>query len=169
MLNKEQIKRLILERKLIEGYIKLETQLTPNGFDLTCGNIFEFNSCGCLDFSNSERVIPECRELIAQKKGPQDKHGWWNLAQGIYKIRTNEIVNLPKTLVALSFSRSSLLRMGAFTQHGVWDAGFCGRGEFILSVGNPKGIQLKQNCRIAQLIFLSTEETEGYKGIYNNI
>ena len=168
MLNKEQIKKLIVEEKLIEGCIKLETQLTPNGFDLTAGAVFEFTSSGSLDFSNSERVLPECREILARKRSPEDKFGWWHLAQGIYKIRTNETVRLPNNLVALAFSRSSLLRMGAFTQHGVWDAGFCGQGEFILSVGNIHGIELKQNCRITQLVFLSTEETEGYKGIYNN-
>lgn len=169
MLNKEQIKKLVVEQKLIEGCIKLETQLTPNGFDLTAGKIFEFTSNGCLDFSNSERVLPECREIVAKKRNPHDSFGWWHLAPGAYKIRTNETVRLPNNLGALAFSRSSLLRMGAFTQHGVWDAGFCGQGEFVLVVGNPCGIELKQNCRVTQLIFLSTEETEGYKGIYNNI
>ncbi len=169
MLNKQEIQKLISEKKLIEGCIDLETQTTPNGFDLTAGKIYEFDTPGAIDFSNKERVVPEGKELSAQKVKPEDKFGWWNLKQGTYKVRTNETVNLPNDLVAQAFTRTTLLRMGAFTQHGVWDAGFHGRGEFVLIVGNPCGIKIKQNARIAQLVFLPTKETEGYKGIYNNI
>jgi len=169
VLNKNNIKKLIQEKKLIESYIDCDKQLTPNGFDLTVGRIFMFDSKGALDFSNSERVIAKEKELIAAKKKSGDKYGWWQLKQGAYKIRTNEIVSLPNDLVALAFSRTSLLRMGAFTQNGVWDAGFSGRGEFILVVENPKGIEIKQNARVVQLVFLATEKTESYKGIYKNL
>lgn len=169
MLNKSEIKTFITQKKLIEGYINLDIQLTPNGFDLTVGEIFSFTCAGALDFSNKERALPKTKEIIPKKKKASDKFGWWNLKKGTYKIRTNETVNLPNDLVALAFSRTSLLRMGAFTQHGVWDAGFTGRGEFVLEVGNPRGIKLKQNCRIAQLIFLKANETEGYQGIYKNL
>jgi dUTP pyrophosphatase len=169
MLNRDEIARLIKENKLIEGYIDLDTQLTPNGFDLTANSLFEFDARGVLDFSNKERVIPGGREISAKKKSPEDKFGWWNLKKGIYKIKTNETVNLPRNLIALAFPRTSLLRVGAFTQHGVWDAGFNGKGEFILSVGNPKGLKLKQNARVAQLTFMGINETaNGYNGIYQN-
>lgn len=167
MLNREEIKRLTGENKLIENYINLDEQLTSNGFDLTVGSIFEFTVSGALDFSNKERLVPEAKEILPRKKNPEDKFGWWNLKKGTYKIRTNETVNLPLDLVALAFSRTSLLRMGAFTQHGVWDAGFKGKGEFILVVENPQGLSIKQNSRIAQLIFLRINETEkGYQGVY---
>jgi len=166
MLNKDQIKRLIDENNLIGGYINLEKQLTPNGFDLSVAKVFEFTSSGALDFSNNERVLPETKEILSQKIKSEDKYGWWQLKKGVYKIRTNEIVNLPNNLIALAFSRTSVLRMGAFTQHGVWDAGFKGRSEFVLTIENPQGIKLKQNARIAQLVFFKIEETEGYKGVY---
>ncbi|MBU0693182.1 MAG: deoxyuridine 5'-triphosphate nucleotidohydrolase [Candidatus Omnitrophica bacterium] len=100
---------------------------------------------------------------------PVDKYGWWQLKKGTYKIKTNEIVKIPNNLVAFAFSRTSLLRMGAFTQHGVWDAGFRGKSEFILVVENPGGIKIKENARIVQLIFFRVEETEGYKGIYQDL
>ena len=169
MLNKEEIRQLIDKKCLIEGYINLDKQLTPNGFDLTAGKIFEFQSQGALDFSNSERVVSEAQEVSSKKRAGQDKFGWWQLRKGIYKVRTNEIVNLPNNLVTLAFSRTSLLRMGAFTQHGVWDAGFKGEGEFILAVENAEGINIKQNARIVQLVFFRVEETEGYKGIYKKL
>lgn len=166
-LSRQEILWRIQKENLIQDFIDLEVQLTPNGFDLTCGWVYEFDSAGAIDFSNRERLIPQGCQILPQKKSPEDKFGWWQLKQGIYKIKTNEIVNLPFDLIALAFSRSSLLRAGAFTQHGVWDAGFKGRGEFILAVENPFGLQLKQNARIAQLIFLPiTKTNKGYQGMY---
>ncbi len=169
MLNRQDIERLIREKKLVENYIELDKQLTPNGFDLTVAAVFKFDSQGALDFSNKERVLPAGSEVLAQKQKPEDKFGWWILEKGTYKIKTNEIVNLPNDLIAFAFSRSSLLRMGAFIQNAVWDAGFSGRSEFILVVDNPHGLRLKQNARINQLVFLPINEArEGYRGIYQN-
>jgi len=169
MLNKKEIKQLIEKTKLIQNYINLDKQLTPNGFDLTVEKIFEFDSAGALDFSNNERVLPQTKELLAQKMKPDDKYGWWDLKKGAYKIRTNEVINMPNNLVALAFSRTSLLRMGAFTQNGAWDAGFKGKSEFILVVENNYGIKIKENARIIQLLFLRAEETESYQGIYKHL
>ena len=168
MLNKYEIKELITKKGLVESYINLDKQLTPNGFDLTVDKIFEFVSSGALDFSNDERVLPEVKEISPKKINPDDKYGWWQLKKGVYKIRTNETINMPTNLTALAFSRTSVLRMGAFTQHGVWDAGFKGKSEFVLIVENPQGIRLKQNARIAQLVFLNVDETESYNGIYQH-
>lgn len=169
MITKKEIKQLISQDKLIENYINLDTQLTPNGFDLTIGSIFQFDSSGAIDFSNNERVVPAGKKINPNKNSSQDKYGWWDLKKGAYKVRTNEIINLPTNLVALAFSRTSLLRMGAFTQNGVWDAGFKGCGEFILVVENSYGIKLKENARIVQLVFFRTDETEEYNGIYKNL
>ena len=58
MLNRKDIMALIKEQKLVEGYIDLDTQVTPNGFDLTAGALFSLESAGCVDFSNKERVLP---------------------------------------------------------------------------------------------------------------
>ena len=170
MLNREELEKLISEKKLIEDFIDLKAQLTSNGFDLTCAAISEFNGPGSVDFSNKERQLPECKLLIPQKEKSGDKFGWWTLKKGIYKVKTNETVNLPNDLIALAFTRTTLLRMGAFTQHGVWDAGFKGKGEFVLYVENQFGIKIKENSRVAQLIFIPITHTgQGYTGIYKNL
>lgn len=169
MLNKEEVGLLIKDKNIIEGFIDLDTQLTPNGFDLTAASIFEFSGKGAVDFSNKERIIPECKEIPARKANAADKFGWWDLEKGVYKVKTNEVVNLPNDLIAMAFSRTSLLRMGAFTSHGVWDAGFRGKSEFALVVENPAGIKIKQNARVAQLVFLKINETKhGYDGIFQH-
>lgn len=169
MLNCKEIGKLIREDKLLSGYIDLDTQLTPNGFDLTVAKVFAFAASGALDFSNKERIVPAGREILPKKNNPGDMYGWWNLKKGGYRVVTNEMVQLPGDLIALAFSRTSLLRMGGFTQHGVWDAGFKGKSEFILIVENPKGMKLKQNSRIAQLIFMRIKKTgKVYNGIYQH-
>lgn len=170
MLNRQEIKNLIEKEELLKDYINLDVQLTPNGFDLTCAEIYEFEEAGALDFSNKERKIPKVRQIQAQKLNPLDKFGWWDLQKGTYKIKTNETCNIPKDLMALAFPRSSLLRMGAFIQNAVWDAGFQGKSEFILIVANPHGVRVKQNARIVQLIFMRFNETEqGYNGAFQNL
>lgn len=167
ILNRQEIEKLIQEKKLVSGFIDLHTQLNPNGFDMTVEAVFDFDGAGALDFSNKERDIPQGREIPPQKRQPNDAFGWWHLEKGVYKVRTNETVQLPLDLVALAYSRSSLLRIGAFTQHAVWDAGFRGKSEFILCVDNEKGLHLKQNARVAQLVFIRMREVqEGYKGRY---
>ena len=169
MLTKIAIQDLIKKQRLIEGFIDLETQATPNGIDLTAEKVFSFAGPGAVDFSNKERVLPQIKELAPVKKDPQDTHGWWKLAPGAYKVRTNETVNLPNNLTAIAFTRTSLLRMGAFCANGVWDAGFCGKSEFLLTVVNPAGIELKQNARVIQLVFFPVEATDSYNGIYKGL
>ena len=169
MLNKQEIKALIEKESLIENYMNLEKQLTPNGFDLTVAQVFSFSAAGALDFSNKERVIPETKEILPEKQNPEDKFGWWELAKGAYKVKTNETVNMPDNLIAVAFTRTSLLRMGVFTQNGVWDAGFKGKSEFVLVVDNPFGMRLKQNARVAQLVFQPVNKTEEYEGIFKNL
>jgi dUTP pyrophosphatase len=52
----------------------------------------------------------------------------------------------------------------------VWDAGYSGRGEGLLSVLNARGWRLQRGARVLQLVFfrLSTATAEGYKGRYQN-
>lgn len=169
VLNRQEIESLIKGKNLIAGYIDIATQLTPNGFDLTVESVVAFEASGAIDFSNKERSIPEGRTLIPEKKDPQDKFGWWHLHPGTYKVKTNETVTLDLGLIAFAFPRSSLLRSGVFTQTGVWDAGFSGRSEFVMVVGNPRGVSVKQNARLVQLVFARMDETkEGYQGAYQN-
>lgn len=170
MLNRGQIERLIEEGDLLEGFPHLETQVQPHGFDVTVGEIFEFSGRGRIDFSNDEREMPDTKNINLEKKNKSDEYGWWDLDRGAYKVRTNERVNLPNDLIALGFPRSSLMRMGAFAQNAVWDAGFSGKGEFILVVENEEGVEIKENARVVQLVFIPVERAEkGYDGKYGEI
>ena len=165
-LNNEQLREAV-EQGLVENFIDLETQLTPNGFDLTAKEIHRFKDSGKLDFSNSEREIPDTEKVEAQRKDEGDEYGWWHLEPGAYKIKTNEIVDLPEDVIGFAYPRSSLLRMGCTIENGVWDAGFRGTSEFLLIVENEDGVDIKENARVNHIVFEKIESTEqGYEGRY---
>ncbi len=167
-LNREELRTLIEERDLISGYPHLETQLQPNGFDVTVNEVHDYAGAGKLDFSNDERVIPDSDPVEPEKQGADDDYGWWALDPGAYKIVMNEHVTIPNDLVGVAFPRSSLLRMGAYTQTAFWDAGYSGGGTFLLQVNNPDGIHIKENARITQLSFLEMDATaDGYDGAFH--
>jgi dUTP pyrophosphatase len=156
------IRRLIKHNPpLVEGYISLDEQVQANGFELTVRDIAALNSAGRIMASNSQRVVSELVPLAF------DSAGTIALASGSYMITYNEIVHLPKNLMALGRPRSSLLRCGVNVGLAVWDAGYEGRSQSLLIVYNPKGFTLQQNARVTQLVFFElTGESEGYKGIY---
>lgn len=167
-LNREQLEELIEEEGLIQNYIHLETQLTPQGFDLTVDEIHEIEGSGKLDFSNDEREIPDSRPIEPEKKDEEDDYGWWELEQGTYKVVMNEKVDIPNDITGFAFPRSSLLRMGVTIENAVWDSGFTGTGSFKISVDNPDGVEIKENARVNQIVFEKIKETEeGYQGRYH--
>lgn len=169
ILNNQELRELIEEHGLITDYIDIDTQLTPNGFDLTVDEILKFNTAGRIDFSNSEREISDTENIKPEKINDGDKYGWWDLSSGVYKIKTNELVDIPKDLAGFAFPRSSLLRMGVHIQNGVWDGGFKGQSEFLLKVENTQGTMIKENARLNHIVFIKMKETQKeYRGKYNN-
>jgi len=162
VLSQHDIYRLLeQESPLVEGYIDLEEQVQPNGIDLTLREVALLQSSGKIAVKDTERRLPDLAPLTFNGLGFID------LASGIYSITYNEIVHLPKNVMALARPRSSLLRCGVTVGTAVWDAGYCGRSQSLMVVYNPQGFRLQKNARIVQLIFLwLTGETEGYQGAY---
>lgn len=160
VLSGEDILKRIKNENLITDYIDLEKQLQPNGFDCTLRAVGKLKGIGKLDFDNSERKLPEIEEL-------EFENDWVFLEKGIYRAFINEVVNLGSDLMAFGRPRSSLVRAGANLLTAVWDAGYKGRSEVGLVVYNPKGIRLKRNARILQLVFVKlTSKTKPYEGVY---
>lgn len=162
ILSKRDILALIQQKPpLIEGYINLEDQLQPNGFDLTLKEVSMIQSGGRIAVSNAQRMVSSLCPLIFDGTDNID------LIPGAYAITFNEIVNLPKNIMALGAPRSSLLRCAVTVNNAVWDAGYCGRSQALLVVYNPFGFKVQRNSRINQLVFIElADETEGYNGTY---
>jgi dUTP pyrophosphatase len=162
ILSKPDIHRLLQKKPpLIEGYINLEEQVQPNGFDLTLREIALLQSSGIIAVQNSQRLVPDLAPLVF------DGLDFIDLVPGAYIITYNEIVHLPKNIMALGRPRSSLLRCGVTVGTAVWDAGYSGRSQSLMVVYNPQGFRLQRNARVAQLIFFRlSQKTEGYHGAY---
>jgi dUTP pyrophosphatase len=162
VLSRQEIKRLIAKKPpLIEGYINLEEQLQPNGFDLTLREIALLQSPGRIAAQNDQRKLSDLAPLVF------DGSGYIDLIPAAYIITYNEVVHLPENIMALGRPRSSLLRCGVNVGTAVWDAGYEGRSQSLLVVYNPQGFRLQKNARVMQLIFMRLSgKTEGYKGAY---
>lgn len=145
---------------LLAGFPSLDQQLQPNGFDLTLGQVARLTSAGYMGNGPDQRGLSDTQLLKF------DQSGWLHLATGSYLITFNEVVNLPLDLMALGRPRSSLLRSGVSIHTAVWDAGYQGRSQALLSVYNPDGYQVQKDARLLQLVFFRLEQplNQGYQG-----
>ena len=165
LLDRDSISKLILsDSPLITSFINLEEQLQPNGIDLTLMEVRELTSSGYIGKDSQQRLLSD-NKIIAF-----DEQGWVRLYQGSYLITFNEICNLPLDLMALGKPRSSLLRSGVTINTAVWDAGYKGRSQSLLTIFNPNGFEIQQNARLIQLIFVRLENLAsiGYQGRFLN-
>ena len=162
VLSRQDIERLIKDTPpLVEGYLDLGEQVQPNGFDITLRDIAMLESSGVMAADKAGRQLPATVPLAF------DGLGFIDLAPGIYSITYNEIVHLPKDVMALARPRSSLLRCGVTVGTAVWDAGYSGRSQSLLVVYNPYGFRLQKYTRVVQLVFWRlAQATEGYQGAY---
>ena len=162
-LDGDSIRKLVLDTPpLMQDYLDLAEQVQPNGFDLTLMELGELTSAGSMGRG------PDQRELSLVNKIQSEQDGWLRLPPGTYLITFREIVHLPLNLMALGRPRSSLLRSGVSVHTAVWDAGYRGRSQAMLLVGNPLGYSVQLGARLMQLVFfrLAQPTSEGYQGRY---
>ncbi|MEK7863571.1 MAG: deoxyuridine 5'-triphosphate nucleotidohydrolase [Chloroflexota bacterium] len=162
VLSREELRAaLAADPPLVEG-IDADVQVQTNGIDLRVERVQRLASPGLLGATDA------VREPAAREDVPCDKDGWWDLHRGAYVVTYREKVNLPHGLMALAGPRSSRLLSGVAIHTAVWDAGYSGRGEGLLSVLNSRGYRLQRGARVLQLVFfrLSATTLEGYRGRY---
>jgi len=163
ILSREDIlKMLEASPPLVENLCDAQQQVQPNGIDLTLKEVVLFSSPGSLGPGNESRVLSHTSPLVFDGLGRID------LLPGCYLVTYNEVVNLPKNIVALARPRSSLLRCGVSIHSAIWDAGYSGRSQSLMVVYNPQGFRLHRNARIIQMVFffLSREVAQGYQGLF---
>jgi dUTP pyrophosphatase len=163
VLSREDIlKRLQAVPPLVEDLCDVGRQVQPNGIDLTLREIAMFGSPGILGCAREERVLSVASPLVFDGLGRVD------LPPGCYLVTYNEVVNLPRNVMALARPRSSLLRCGVSVHNAVWDAGYSGRSQSLMVVYNQQGFRLHRNARVVQMVFfcLSSEVAQGYDGVF---
>ena len=162
VLSREELRAaLAVDPPLVED-IDPDLQLQPNGIDIRVDRVARLASRGTLGVA--------AREPAERAEVAPDQDGWWDLAAGAYVVGYRERVNLPNDVMAFARPRSSLLRSGVAIHTAVWDAGYSGRGEGLLSVLNPAGYRLQRGSRVVQLVFirLGAAAAEGYRGRYRD-
>lgn len=149
---------------LAAGLIDENTQIQPDGLELTVREIRKIVGSGAVDFDNSGREVPSGIPL------PFDGDDWVRLDAGIYRVLLNETVTIPQDIAAIARPRSSLIRSGVTLGTAVWDSGYSGRSECLMIVHNPDGFRVRRNARILQLLFfrLNAPAEAGYSGIYQH-
>ena len=134
-----------------------ESQVQPNGVDLTLEAVFEQVGPGRIARGGKE--IGERRELSAS-----GEPGTFSLDPGGYVVRYGEVVTIPDDHVGFILPRSSLMRNSCMVNTAVWDAGYSGRGEGLLQVHHA--IELEAGARIAQLVLARAAHEGVYDGSY---
>jgi deoxycytidine triphosphate deaminase len=134
-----------------------ESQVQPNGVDLTLDAVFRQTSPGRV--VRGEKEIGERRAVE-----PADEPGVVALEPGGYVVRYGERVTIPDGHVGFILPRSSLMRNSCMVNTAVWDAGYSGRGEGLLQVHHA--VELEVGARIAQLVLARAEHEGTYDGSY---
>ncbi len=160
-LSREDILELVkAPEPLVDGYLDLDAQLQPNGFDLTLREVLRFASPGRTGPGREPSVLPQYEGI------PFQADGYLHLSDGAYLVTFNEVVGLPRHIMALARPRSSLLRSGVAIHTAVWDAGYRGRSQALMTVYNPSGYRVAKDARMLQMVFmyLARPVEEGYVG-----
>lgn len=163
LLGREELMALIKGNPpLVDGMIKPQLQIQPNGIDLTIHSIRSLESAGSIGLENTDRKLPIYRAIGF------DSEGWLKLRKGSYNALFNEILNIPNYLAAIARPRTSLLRSGVTVETAIWDAGYSGRSECLLVVHNEHGFRIKENSRVLQVVFLELSQApkKTYSGVY---
>ena len=136
-----------------------ETQVQPNGVDLTVDAIFEQDRRGRIirgdTHSGSRREVP-----FESVEGRDQVY----LGKGGYVVQYAETVHIPEGLVGFIYPRSSLMRNSCMLNTAVWDAGYEGKGEGLLQVHHF--VELERGARIAQLVLAEASHEGTYDGSY---
>jgi deoxycytidine triphosphate deaminase len=133
-----------------------ETQLQPNGVDLTLDAVFEQTTTG--------RISRDGKEIGARRELTPDGDDVFALAPGGYVVRYAETIGIPEAHVGFLYPRSSLLRNSCMLNTAVWDAGYEGKGEGLLEVHHD--IELERGARVAQLVLAEADHEDTYDGSY---
>lgn len=166
-LSDSSIRTMINGAGSFSEYVDLDSQVQPNGFDLTLASISRLQGTGRI--YKDDKVLPEYTDIAFQTiifDGSEREAVM--LAQGSYFIRFNETISVPINCLGLGRPRSTILRCGASIHTGVWDAGYVGKSGCLLVVHNNFGLFLEKDARVVQLVLASLDAIPEaiYQGSY---
>lgn len=132
-----------------------DEQVQPNGVDLTVESIARPRGGG--EIMKAGKTVGD-RHRLATDDGRHE------LEPGAYVVNYGERVAVPEGHVGFILPRSTLLRNGASLHTAVWDTGYEGRGEGLLTVGVPMTVEI--GARIGQFVLARGQHAGDYEGTY---
>lgn len=138
-----------------------ESQVQPNGVDLTLDAVLEPRGAGYIGQTDKEVGDRVAREPeTPTEEGPATYY----LPPGGYVVQYAETVSVPSGHIGLLFPRSTLLRNSCSLNTAVWDAGYTGKGEGLLQVYGD--LEIEEGARIGQFVLATAGAGGTYDGSY---
>lgn len=137
-----------------------DAQIQPNGVDLTLEMVLEPIDAGKI---GTEGKTVGSRQAVPPSEVTEDGRTYY-LPPGAYIAQYGETVTIPDGHIGFILPRSSLLRNGCMLHTAVWDAGYTGRGEGLLTVHHD--IEIEEGARIGQLVLAEANHSGTYDGSY---
>ena len=172
-LSRNELKELIVKKKLVTNYGDLEGQLTPNGVDVRLAAIIEIDDGGRLAVSKSQNKAPKLGRAFVLK-GYEDRLKEYETKELIisdairlerlkpYFVITCEEVNTPPNLMFHIAARTSLFRLTQSLLGCTFgEAGYKGFLTFMLLPFLDGEIEL--GSRFAQLSFTELKGESHYE------
>jgi deoxycytidine triphosphate deaminase len=162
-----KLHELVKNDKLVENLCDREMNSPEGaGFDLRMAEVFELDEAGDNYFLGiEERNTPDIKS-VAKIDDTSDEEKFFTFEPGkYYLIKTIESVNIPTTLSAIIFPRTTLFRSGLALFNGIGQPGYCGGLTFgICNLGKSK-IKIALGARVVHITFHEVlGEGNQYKG-----
>lgn len=150
ILGVNRIKKLIKEKKLVEGLGKRDLEEPEGaGLDLRLGELFKIKGETYLGLEKRKTVDHTSVAKYDPKKTTQ-----FTLKPGeFYLMQTVEKVNLPENIVAIPYPRSTLLRSGVWLLATQIAPGYSGILTFGLKNMGGSKFKVDMGARVAHVIF----------------
>lgn len=166
-LSRNELKKLILEQKIVTDYDDLDHQLTANGIDVRAGAIIEVLEGGRLAVNKKDNKPPALGAAYVLK-GLEERLKDYSIKDlrvvnektlvrlkrlRPYFVMTCERVNVPKNMMVHNATRSSFFRFPqCFVEYGFTEAGYQGFLTFLL-LPIAAGGEIELGARILQMSF----------------
>ncbi|MFC2062214.1 dCTP deaminase [Elusimicrobiota bacterium] len=132
---------------LLENIVYEKTQVHEYSVDITVSEIYRISSGAELDFGGSE-FKPAVKEKIEPvKKDTKDKYGWWELDEGYYQFKFNEILTLSDGQRAVIQPHPHLRESGAFHNTLAIEES----GSIYMPVAVMEKTSIKENARTSEM------------------
>ncbi len=150
VLGVNRIKKLIKEKKLVEGLGKRDLEEPEGaGLDLRLGELFKIKGETYLGLEKRKTVDHKSVAKYDPKKTTQ-----FTIKPGeFYLMQTVEKVNLPENIVAIPYPRSTLLRSGVWLLATQIAPGYSGILTFGLKNMGGSKFKVDMGARVAHVIF----------------